>query len=431
MRSSSRILLLVFAVAVCVSGSAFASGFLIPEQGAKASSMAGAFTATADDPSAMFFNVAGIAQQREMTLLGGATVINFNNEFRGDPNDEFSSGTVGKYRRHTFLVPNGYGILPIGENLTVGVGMFSAFGLRTNWEDPWIGRFSSRDANLKSVSVQPSAAWQSTGGRVAVGAGIEYRRTHVTLARSLAPTGSGVNPFTGRIVDIGRAHLDSEWGSSWGWSAGVLLKPTDTFRFGAAYRAPMDIDLEGDANFTQVSTGNPQLDAIVAASFPPDQRIRTTIPFPAIISVGVATSAIDTWDIEFDIIRTTWSRFDALAVEFETTPAANFVRAQNWEDSNSYRLGANKRATENWDVRLGLLYDENPQPVEAVSPLLPDSDRTGATFGIGYHRGPWIFDAGLLVLDFAERSTEGRSEELNGTYKTNATLWFTNVGLRF
>ena len=96
MRSTCRILSFTSLLSLIGTASAFASGFLIPEQGAKASSMAGAFTATADDPSAIFFNVAGIAHQRETTLLGGLTVINFNNEFRGDPNDEFSSGSTGK-----------------------------------------------------------------------------------------------------------------------------------------------------------------------------------------------------------------------------------------------------------------------------------------------------------------------------------------------
>ncbi|HWS72559.1 MAG TPA: transporter, partial [Thermoanaerobaculia bacterium] len=66
---------------------AFGSGFSIFEQGAKATAMGGAFAATADDPSAIFYNIAGIAQQRQLTVLGGATAINFANEFKGDPND--------------------------------------------------------------------------------------------------------------------------------------------------------------------------------------------------------------------------------------------------------------------------------------------------------------------------------------------------------
>src|SRR5688500_18382976 len=135
---------------------AFAAGFSIFEQGAKASGMAGAFAATADDPSAIFYNVAGIAQQREMAAYAGATFINFSNEFTGDFNSDVTSGVEGKYNRHTFVPPNLYAIVPIGQNLTFGVGVFAAWGLRTDWQDPWAGRYISQDADLKTTSVNPS-----------------------------------------------------------------------------------------------------------------------------------------------------------------------------------------------------------------------------------------------------------------------------------
>jgi long-chain fatty acid transport protein len=194
----------------------------------------------------------------------------------------------------------------------------------------------------------------------------------------------------------------------------------------------MDIDLEGDADFQQISTGNPQLDAIVATTIPPDQSINTKFPFPSIAQVGVAFSPNENWDIELDLMRTGWSRFEALAVNFETTPTASFVRPQNWEDSNSYRLGVNKNVSPNWDVRFGAVYDENPQPVEAVSPLLPDSDRIGASLGAGFHAGPFIVDGGVLVLHFKDRDTNGHNlESFNGTYETDALLWSMNLGYRF
>src|SRR5207253_2494155 len=99
------------AVALAISPVAFGSGFSIFEQGAKATAMGGAFAATADDPSAIFYNVAGIAQQRRAAFMIGGTGITFQNEFIGDPNDVFTSGTTGKYRAHTFIPPNAYLIL--------------------------------------------------------------------------------------------------------------------------------------------------------------------------------------------------------------------------------------------------------------------------------------------------------------------------------
>ncbi|MBV9187592.1 MAG: transporter, partial [Acidobacteria bacterium] len=57
MRSFSRIGVLVSAAMLAVSGAAFGAGFGLFEQGAKATAMGGAFAATADDPSAIFYNV--------------------------------------------------------------------------------------------------------------------------------------------------------------------------------------------------------------------------------------------------------------------------------------------------------------------------------------------------------------------------------------
>jgi len=420
-------LTVVTIMACLLSASAFASGFAIPEQGAKASGMAAAFVATADDPSAIFYNPAGLAQQREMAVYAGATFINFSNEFVGDPNSPVTADAEGKYDRHTFIPPNAYFILPIGNNLTVGIGTYAAWGLRTDWADPWAGRYISRDADLRTLSVNPTIAWQTSDGRFALGGGVEYRRARVFLnANRLS-----LNPFTGRVADVANTRLASDYGDDIGFNAGILWKPSDRFRVGASYRTDMDIELEGDADITQILTGTP-LDAIVATQLPPDQPISTTLPFPAVAAVGVAFSPNEDWDIEFDINHTTWSRFEALDVAFETTPAASFSRPQNWDDTTAFRVGVNHNATDMWDVRFGAVYDNNPQPVEAVSPLLPDSDRIGVTVGTGLHKGPFVLDWSVMVLHFKDRSTEGRNPEgFNGVYQTDAVLWMANLGYRF
>ena len=82
-------------------------------------------------------------------------------------------------------------------------------------------------------------------------------------------------------------------------------------------------------------------------------------------------------------------------------------------------------------MRLGTVYDQNPQPTEAVSPLLPDADRFGIAFGFGYHQGSWVIDATEFALRFNPRSTKGVSTDLNGQYKTSANLISVNLGYRF
>ena len=425
----TRSRLLIFLGILSMAATAFGSGFALFEAGGKAVAMGGAFAATADDPSAMFYNVAGIAQQRKSELLFGATLINFQNSFTGDPNDPFTAGIHGSaYRAHTFVVPNGYLTVPFGGNFTFGVGVFSPFGLRTNWAQPWAGRYISSDANIKTVSVQPSLAWQTSDGRLAIGAGPEYRRGKVILSQNQQV----INPFTVRIADVGNSYLSSDWADSWGWTAGVLFKPTPTWRIGASYRAPMTLDFKGTATITQIPTGNAQLDAIVKSELPPTQPVTTSIPTPHFAYLGVATSAIKNWDIEADIVHNDWSRFKELTINLLTTPAASTTRPQNWKSTFSYRLGANHPVDPDWDIRLGALYDHNPEPTEAVGPILPDADRVGITFGVGWHPGPFIMDATIFGLHFDRRSTEGKNpDHFNGTYKTDAALFTVDLGYRF
>lgn len=419
---------------------AHGSGYSLFEQGAKATAMGGAFTATADDPSAIFYNVAGIAYQREMTASAGLTWITFKQEFESDPNSPFpglnpdspipGSGYKEFYEEHNFILPNVYLLYPVGENLTLGFGQFTAFGLRTDWQDgeTFTGRFISQDANLKTASLQPSVAWKTSDDRFAIGAGLEYRLAHVTLERNLP----AINPFTQRIVDIAHVRLDSDWDGELGWNVGAIWRPNDTWSFGVNYRADMEIDFGGEANFTQVSTGNPQFDALVATQIPPDQEISTTIPFPSFLHLGVAYMGIPDWTIEFDVVQMDWSVFDELTVDFSVPGTPDLEVGQSWNDARSYRLGANHPVTEFWDVRLGAVYDENPQPVESVGPLLPDSDRYGVSFGIGFNNGRWSFDLSEFFLVFDERDTMGRnSDGFNGTYNTFANLLSFNVGYTF
>lgn len=421
--------LLIPLATLMITGAAFGSGFALFEAGAKAVAMGGAFAATADDPSAIFYNVAGIAQQRQASILFGATAINFQNSFTGDPNDPFTAGTTGsKYRAHTFMVPNAYGVFPIGNNLTFGVGVFSPFGLRTNWAQPWIGRFVSSDANIKTVSLEPAIAWQTSDGRLAIGGGPEYRRARVVLVRN----SGAINPFSGRFADVANTYLSSDWKSKLGWNVGVLFKPTPTWRLGASYRTSMTMDFKGTATVTQIPSGNAQFDAIVATQLPPTQPVATSIPMPDFLYLAAATTAINNWNIEFDAVHNSWSKFKELHVDLLTTPQASFTRPQNWKDTWSYRLGANHPVTSDWDIRLGTLYDKNPQPTEVVSPLLPDSDRIGISFGVGYHAGPFVLDATEFALHFKKRGTLGRSDDnFNGTYKTDANLITINLGYRF
>lgn len=431
----------IVVLSLFVAGSALGAGYSLFEQGAKATAMGGAFAATADDPSAIFYNVAGIAFQRKTAAMMGGTWITFNAEFQGDPLGEYPGadpsspipgvGIKEFYADHNFILPNTYVVIPIGKNATFGIGQFTPFGLRTDWVNKnttFTGRFISQDALVKTVAIEPAFAMKTSNGRFAWGVGVQVMGGNIALSRNNA----AVNPFTSRIADIAHVQLKSDDQTSVGWNAGIIWVPTDTWRIGLSYRSSQNMDFGGTVDVTQIMTGYPQFDGLVATQLPPSQDAKVKFPYPGLGIFGIATTAIPNWTIEADVAYMNWSKFKTLDINFVQTPEFSLSRTEGWKDVYSYRLGANRRVNDNWDVRLGTLYDQNPQPTKAVSPLLPDADRIGACLGVGYRNGPWSIDVTEFFLQFKARDTNRTSQDgYDGTYKTQANLVSLDFGYTF
>jgi long-chain fatty acid transport protein len=417
------------AVALLAPAGARAAGFSLYEQGARALGMAGATTARTDDPSAMFFNPAGLARIEGHHLLVSPNLIFYRVEFSGvAPSPGF--GVEEETESKVFPPFAAYYAQSFGTKVAAGVGVFSPYGLEVDWAEPddFTGRFISTRSKVTPFYVTPTlSAAPSADLRVGVGASIAF--STVELERHLA----AYNPFDDRADDIGTVRLDSETGTGVGVNAGAQWWP-GRWRFGATWRGKVAIDYAGDADFEQRPTGNPTFDAVVAASFPPDQRVETAIEFPAQASIGVGYQCSDAWSVEGDLNWTDWSTFDRLDIRFDRTPSRNVSIEERWKDVLHVRVGAEYRkgGVSPWSWRAGYYFDASPQPAEGVGPLLPDADRHGVSVGSGYRRGRTSVDAYALYLIVPDRSTEGVNRDgYDGTYSLGTLLVGASLGWAF
>jgi long-chain fatty acid transport protein len=413
------------------AGPAAGAGFGIFEHGSKAMGMAGAFTAQADDPSAMFHNAGGLAFQDELAFAAGATYITSSEaEFEGAA--PFPGPDArGEQKELAEFPPHLYWVQPIGETIRFGLGVTSPFGLTTNWEDPddWSGRFINTKAALRTVDLNPTLGFR-VGENLGIGVGAVARFSDVELNRRLAVQ----NPFTQRAVEAGAVHLESDVDEGFGWNVGLLHKWNNSFQWGVSYRSKVEVDYAGEGRITQRSTGNAQLDAVLRTRIPFDQDlpIETGIEFPDMASLGLLFAVTPNVWVETDVNWTGWSSFDEVVIQ-GTNPASAAVfnpttstLPQHWEDVYNYRLGVRWGSVERqW--RFGYVFDETPQPEEAVSPLLPDADRNGFTVGYGRRGARFATDVALMYLPFDERETATNHDGFQGTYNTTAWL----VGLTF
>jgi long-chain fatty acid transport protein len=417
---------LLAAAPVVAPDRAFGAGFSIFEQGTKSMGMAGAFTAQADDPSLLFHNAGGLAFVEEQDIAVGVTWIHaLEADFDGAapfPGPGYSADQV----KLSALPPHAYWVRPINSTWKLGLGLETPFGLVTEWENPdqFAGRFISTKAELTVIDLNPTLGWQ-INPNFGIGFGAVGRLSKVELQRNVPFN----NPFTQSIIDIGHLELESDMDNGIGWNVGVLHKWNPSFSWGFSYRSKVKVEYGGDARINRILTGNPQLDAVLATQVPFDRNlpVETEIEFPDEASLGLAFAITPNILLETDFNWTGWSSFDVVPLTFTGGPGnalPNTEIPQHWDDANNYRAGLRWTTSPTSQWRFGYVFDESPQPEEAVSPLLPDADRNGFTIGYG-HSGGWKYDFALMYLFFDERTRERsfpNEGAFFGTYNTKAVL---------
>jgi long-chain fatty acid transport protein len=421
---------LAAALAACLVGPvpARAAGFAIFEQGARGMGFAGAFTAQANDPSAIFHNAAGIAFLKGSQLYLGGTLIHPSTTFTGA--DPFPGASVTEKGDTGLLVPPAaYYTQTFSERLVFGVGLHTPFGLTTSWASPeqFSGRFVSQRAELKGFSINPTIAYK-LADRFAVGGGLDVRLSSVSLQRRVPV----INPFTQRVTDAASVDLTSDTDVAFGFNVGALAKVSDSLSAGIHYRHKVKSSYSGTATFTQVPTGNTQLDTRLSAVLPQgSQPITTGVEFPGIFSGGVAYSAGD-WTVEVDADWYQWSTFRQLRIAFTDRPDLSEDIQENYQNSWQYRIGLERRLGDRLAVRGGYFFDQSPAPAASISPLLPDADRNGFALGGTWKSGRFHVDAAMWLLLSPSRSTEGLNrDQYNGTYKSHAVTLGIFLGYAF
>jgi long-chain fatty acid transport protein len=399
----------------------------VDNQGARAMGFAGAYVAQSADPSAIFYNAAGVGflKGRQIQINGG--LGSFGTDFIGEgPNPP--AGVLEQTESRFTLLPSIYYTHQVSEQFVVGVGFNSPFATRSEWKAPdqFTGRYICTDCEIRSWSLNPTVAWKIED-RLSVGFGLDFRFSSFRLDRRL----NAVPSVPAQTVDVAAQTLESATDTSMGWNIGLMAGPSENVTFGIAYRHKVQVVYEAVAAFQQIDTGVAAVDALVAAALPPPQTATVVHDFPSHLAAGVAVRRGD-WLVEGDLAWTYWSSFDTVEIRFPSTPGLSASLPQAYESVLQGRLGVEYLLSQTWVVRGGWSYDHGPQPTTTVSPFLHDSNRNG--FGLG---GTWKYDK--LSVDvmaryllFRSRSTRGSNRYgYDGRYETSAFQLGVGFNYRF
>ncbi len=426
------LLILTFAAA-----SASASGFRLPEAGAKAMGMGFAFTAQANDPSAIYFNPAGIVQLEGQNVMVGLTYVKENGgTFTGStpltrpPFTALVETRTETQKDLNFFIPNAYWTRKASPNFAYGVGIFVPFGLGQEYQDKNASIFRNQitKINLQTLVVNPTVAFK-VNDVLSVGAGIDFMYGTATLEKT--PN----NPALGGNLYNSKLEAD---GTAWGYNFGLLLTPSKSFKIGLSHRSPFAMDFkDGDVEVRNINPAVAGLFFGGANSY--DTKGSTTLHMPATTTLGVAYI----WDrltLEADADWTWWHSYSSLDITLDrpVPPVVVSTSSQKqWKDVVALYIGAEYRVTDPLALRLGFRYDPTPVPGGTMSPELPDADKMYYCAGAGYKVASWTFDLAYMYVDKKDRvASDLRLEGANpvgfdGKWTGDAHLVAFDVGYKF
>jgi len=402
---------------------AMASGFQLREQSpsAQGNSFAGV-TAGGSDISVMFFNPAS------MTQFGG-TQFSFGASYVA-PKAKYSNGTASPFTL-------GFGTYPaaptshsnaavsaalpalnlmysLSNDLKLGFSVNVPFGLTTDYDASFIGRYHALKSELKTIDISPSLAYRMSP-QFSVGVALVARKAEAEITNAVdfgtIMMASTLNPTTGAptaatplfaAAGYGPGLQDGTGGlkgDAWGFGfkLGATWQATETFRIGVAYQSAVDITLKGDGTFEI-----PALPSVPAAGQTSAALLlslqgrgfkngagEAELNLPSMTSLGFNYDISKTFAIQGEVAQTGWSSFKELRVKFTDNIANNLylkesITEEEWKDTWFYSLGMTWKASEAWTLRAGLASDKGAVEDAYRTPRIPDGDRTWFSAGLGY-----------------------------------------------
>jgi long-chain fatty acid transport protein len=355
-----------------------ANGFALPDQDAFATARGEAFVATADNPSAIFYNPAGLTQLEGNNFRGGVYGIYIDSSYR-PPSGAANSGQIYHDKDNLAGVPQlFYAYTPKDWPVSFGLGVYAPFGGSMSWPQSTGFRSVATEGSLEYITLDPAIAIKLPW-HFSIGGGLMLNYGNLETQQGLLAAQSPLTNFF-------RFHGS---GASLGYNVGLLWQPVQQISLGATFRSSARMNFDGHSDFQLQPRTYPS---------PAGRNADMDLTFPLTAVFGVSVRPTQKWNIEFDANYTDWSSFDQTIIR-QAAPKVRNPFLQNipvnldWQASWIYEFGVTRYFDNGWHVSAGYAFNENSVPDKFYTPLAADVDRHLVSFGAGF-KGK-IFDVDL------------------------------------
>ncbi|MGR4989322.1 outer membrane protein transport protein [Vibrio rotiferianus] len=403
-------------ISILFACNAHSAGFQVAEH--SASGLGRAFSgegAVADNASVLARNPAAMTLFKEAQFSGALSIVdpevNVYDTYHKEHADDVAPLQI---------VPAGYYISPINDQWAWGIGMFTTYGVATDYPNDISAGDMAGDTSLLSVNINPNIAYRINES-FSIGGGINLVYAHAKLTRhkgALAPLFGSGSKTSDNLIGMEGDTI------AWGWNIGGLYELDENNRFGFGYRSKVDLDFD-EGEFSSYDSG-------IASAPKVDGRLQ--ISLPSIIELSAFHQLTDEWAIHYGWQQTDWSTFEELKA---TSSQCNdgvagqcFYKPEKYEDNNRYSFGATYTLNPEWTLRAGLAFDEQ---AGKATLSIPDSDRFWYSVGVTYAmKENLTFDAGFAFV----KSKSGSFKETNAagqeiTFDSEGTAYISAVQMNY
>ena len=456
-KNLARVSALALGIAgVLAYGDVHAAAFQLKENSIKAQgrAMAGAASAKGD-ASVVVNNPAVMSTFTERTLQADVTAIDLSYTFSGNgtaatgtPFQQPLTGGNGGDAGDVAAVPAASFILPLSgdfEYLTLGAMISAPFGLKTEYDAGWKGRYHALESDVKIIDLTLAASVAVTD-RFSVGFGAIYERANVTLSNAVdfgsaicrinlaacitpnpvaAPFGPQKNDGTAKIVGSDNGL---------GWLVGVNWRPIDSLSLGYSHRSEIDHDLRGNATF-EVPGNVKALLAMAAPNQYVDTPAGAALTTPSVDTLSATWQATDRFAVMADASRTDWRSLKEIRIQFDSAQADS-AEDYSWDESWFYSVGGEYKFSDSFTFRAGVARDDSPVSLPHRTPRMPDQDRMWYSVGLTWNATPnFEVSASYTKVDMVDTPkidlVSSSGSRLIGEYDGGADIFGVSAQYRF
>ncbi len=433
-RSASRFAVLVAAATLLsVPEQLWSAGLEFPDAGTVAIGRGTAFVARADNPSALYYNPAGLSKHSGWHVLVSGNLIIFDSSFLrsgddlslvieggrarpceagevcvGNPSQDYSnfatdtrpfrevssSQRLGPAPMLAAVYGDAFGV----EGLAFSVGLLAptSFGAPAYPEDG-AQRYALQKASILMAypTVGVSYAW---GPILRIGATFMSGFAFINQSQAIRPEPLPNDPdFNEDLGGDARLTIDVSDGFIPTGSLGVLSQPLEWLEFGASVRFPARVQASGNVSYEA-----PSSDLHTSHLVPGEDRVTVKQSFPWVVRGGVRFIQ-PRFDIELDVVWEQWSSLESFEVDLDATldlgegrgieemPDTKLLKM--FRDTWSVRLGGDVEVwPETLTVRLGGFYQSSAYPKDNATFNLdfPYAEQVGLGGGLTVHIADWV-----------------------------------------